>query len=64
MTGLDFDRTLPPIMPGNGRWFNDRVAELVEAAAGDEDQLATARVDIAGLSCKYELELEEIFANA
>lgn len=45
MPELDFDRSLPPIMPGRGAWFNERVAELVEAADGDEAILSTARVE-------------------
>lgn len=46
MSELDFDRSLPPQMPNFGSWFNDRIAEVVEAAEGDESVLATARIEL------------------
>lgn len=44
MSELDFDRSLPPIMPSHGDFFNQQVAELVEQADGDEQWLREALV--------------------
>lgn len=46
MSELDFDRSLPPKMPYRGDDFCAQVAALEELAAGDEEILSTALVEV------------------
>ena len=43
---LDFDRSLPPIMPKNGADFNRKVDEIVIAANGDEKLISEAFIEM------------------
>ena len=47
MSALDFDRTLPPIMPERGDAFNSYVRKVVDEAGGDEAKLVEIVVPMA-----------------